>query len=161
MAKIVFDKLCECETVQDNYFYRKVTYDYELLEDYQELYSDFQEPKPSQQHSPDLQAQQPSPNQDHNWGPKHFKYHTHPLYLMVSSTEKLQMLAHFFLMLLKVRYKRKDLLGHELVTSFLCMRWNMFLKYLYYINLLTYIVLMLLLTLYVHIYFTCKQLLDS
>lgn len=33
----------------------------------------------------------------------------------------------------------------------------MFLKYIYYFNLLTYIVLMLLLTVYVHVYFLCKQ----
>ena len=63
-------------------------------------------------------------------------------------------ILHYFIF--KVRYKRKDLLAHELVTSFLCMRWNMFIKYLYYINLLSYIVLMLLLTLYVHVYYLCK-----
>lgn len=58
--------------------------------------------------------------------------------------------------LFKVLYRRKALLGHELVTSFLCMRWNTFLKYIYYINLLTYIILMLLLTIYMHIYFVCE-----
>lgn len=61
------------------------------------------------------------------------------------------------LSLFKVHYKRKELLAHELVTSFLCMRWNMFLKYIYYINLLTYIILMLLLTIYMHIYFLSKD----
>lgn len=62
---------------------------------------------------------------------------------------------------IKVRYKRKDLLAHELVTSFLCMRWNTFLKYFYYTNLLTYIILMLLLTIYMHIYFKCESPLDT
>lgn len=42
------------------------------------------------------------------------------------------------------------------MSSFICMRWNMFLKYIYYFNLLTYIVLMLLLTAYMHVYFLCK-----
>lgn len=89
VARIVFDKLCGCEAIQEDYFYRKMTYDYELLEDYQDLYNGSQRPSPQQQQqqqqgSHDKHSQQ-QPGQDNNWGPKHYQYHTHPLHLMVAS----------------------------------------------------------------------------
>lgn len=118
MAKLVLDKCCKkVDKVDetDNYLYTQVDYDYELLEDYQDLY-----------------------HESGNSAVEHYTYHNHPLYLMV-------------------HYKRKELLAHELVSSFICLRWNVLLKYIYYANLLTYIFLMLLLTIYMHLYFLSAQ----
>lgn len=86
MAKAVFDKLCERKSINDDYFYREVTYDYELLEDYQDLYTEFlQNGVTSNEKSSQQQVgkEKEKVEQFYNWGPKCYKYHTHPLYLMV------------------------------------------------------------------------------
>ena len=90
MAKLVFDKLCTRKSVRDKYLYTEVIYNYEFLEDYQDIYSDFQEisterlPQP-EQHS-DIYGGTESEEDitPPQWGPEHYKYRTHPLYLMVS-----------------------------------------------------------------------------
>lgn len=138
-AKLVLDKLCKWRVVSAEYFYREVTYSFELLEDYQDIHNNSTSGQETSRDTECLQLQSRRASQDeetpepYQWGPKDYKYSTHPLYLMV-------------------RYKRMELLTHELVTSFLCMRWNTFLKYIYYSNLITYILLMILLTMYMHIY---------
>ena len=88
MAKVVFDKFCKRDSVSADYFYREVLYDYELLEDYQDLYQEFLER--DQVSDSDTAAQKSGGSQEnvqerYNWGPKQYRYHTHPLYLMVSS----------------------------------------------------------------------------
>lgn len=86
--------------VNEDYFYNEVTYDYELLEDYQDIYSEFHESSsnavaPSQQETelgsdPLPQGRgEGEPKEDkevvspYQWGPERYTYSTHPLYLMV------------------------------------------------------------------------------
>lgn len=72
---MLFNCLCE-RSVNDDYIYREVIYDYELLEDYQDL---------NECHKQDVGSKQGSTKLEkfHDWGPKRYKYCTHPLYLMV------------------------------------------------------------------------------
>lgn len=97
MTKLVFDKLCDRKTVYDDYFYRKVLYNYEFLEDYQDVYSEFPETITStdaasvQQESSRMQTAGLATAitvKPRVWGPKVYRYKTHPLYLMVSSAYK-------------------------------------------------------------------------
>lgn len=70
MAKLVLDKCCKkVDKVDetDNYLYTQVDYDYELLEDYQDLY-----------------------HESGNSAVEHYTYHNHPLYLMVSGRKARQ-----------------------------------------------------------------------
>ena len=93
----MFDKFCERKAIHEDYFYGEVTYDYELLEDYKDLYVEF-ESKSESASRPGKQQQHPAregggktrkvstERVSHKWGPEHYKYYTHPLHLMVSYT---------------------------------------------------------------------------
>ena len=72
MARVLFDRLCERRSVNCDYYYREVSYSYELLEDYQDLNKKC--------HKQGVASKQGSTKA---WGPKCYKYCTHPLYLMV------------------------------------------------------------------------------
>lgn len=89
---LVFDKLCERKSERQEYFYNQVTYDYELLEDYQDIYSDFHKSdfRPRRlENEPEETSDIPNygPMEEtppYHWGPERYKYSNHPLYLMVS-----------------------------------------------------------------------------
>ena len=57
-----------------------------------------------------------------------------------------------------MHYKRLELLKHNLVASFIHYKWNLFGRYIYYPNIIIYILLMLMLTAYMYLRFDCEQL---
>lgn len=85
---LVFDKLCERKLDRKEYFYTQVTYDYEFLEDYLDIYRDFHEGgfKPRELESKlEERSDLTDGTRPYLWGPDRYKYDSHPLYLMVSS----------------------------------------------------------------------------
>ena len=87
MARLFFDKLCERKAVYDDYLYREVAYNYEFLEDYQDVYDEFRETNNAaskRKKSIRNGGATAISVKPHMWGPKVYRYKTHPLYLMVS-----------------------------------------------------------------------------